>query len=264
MFELPYSELAAKLSSLSRDTIVIVLTVFADSEGKAFVPAAVAGDLSALSAAPVYGPYDTFIGRGAVGGFVETFESVGIAAADMATEILEGKAPSRDSTPHKLRDQHYRVDYQAMQRWGLKEGNLPPGTVVMFKQPTIWDEHRGAVLAGLFVVGMQAVLLSALLIQRRRKARFENLLLASEERMTFAAAATNIALWQLDRDTNNLWVTEHCRKLFGIAKDVPVTREALLATVHPDDVEIASRVNSTIVRDGTGFRHRRANCPAGQ
>ena len=240
LFELPYSELAAKLSSLSRDTIVIVLTVLADSEGKAFVPAAVAGDLSALSAAPVYGPYDTFIGRGAVGGFIETFELVGIAAADMATEILEGKAPSA-IPPRTTPSQHYRVDYQAMQRWGLKEGNLPPGTVVMFKQPTIWDEHRGAVLAGLFVVGMQGVLLSALLIQRRRRARFENLLLASEERMTFAAAATGIALWQLDRDTNNLWVTVHCRKLFEIKEDVPVTREALLANVHPDDVEIASR-----------------------
>ena len=29
--------------------------------------------------------------------------------------------------------------------------------------------------------------------------------------MTFAAAATNIGLWQFDRDTNKFWVTEHCR-----------------------------------------------------
>ena len=240
LFGLPYSELTAKLSSLPRDTIVIVLTVFADGEGKTFVPAQVAGHLSMLSAAPVYGPYDTFIGKGAVGGFVETFESVGLAAADLATEILKGKAPA-ELPPRANPSQHYRVDYQAMQRWGMKDRDLPPGTTVMFKPPTIWDEHRGAVLAGLFVVGVQAVFLSALLIQRRRKMRFENLLLASEERMTFAAAATNIALWQLDRKTNKLWATEHCRKLFGLAKDAPLTREALLATVHPDDVEAAER-----------------------
>jgi C4-dicarboxylate-specific signal transduction histidine kinase len=59
--------------------------------------------------------------------------------------------------------------------------------------------------------------------------------------MTFAAAATNIGLWQLDRDTNKLWAMEHCNTLFGIAKDVPLTRETLLATVHPDDVETARR-----------------------
>ena len=244
LFELPYSKLVAELSKVPRDAIVIVLTVFADGEGKTFVPAQVAADLSALSPAPVYGPYDTFIGKGAVGGFVETFESVGVAAADMAIEILEGKAPAA-LPPRANPEQHYRVDYRAMQQWNLNEDNLPPGTIVMFKEPTIWDEYRGTVLAGLFVVGLQAVLLSALLIQRRRRMRFENLLLDSEERMTFAAAATNIGLWQLDRDTNKLWVTEHCRTLFGIAKDAPLTREAFLATVHPDDLEIASRVNST-------------------
>ena len=84
----------AELSKIPSDAIVILLTVFADGEGKTFVPAQVAADLSALSPAPVYGPYDTFIGKGAVGGFVETFESVGIAAADMAIEIMEGKDPA--------------------------------------------------------------------------------------------------------------------------------------------------------------------------
>ena len=128
-----------------------------------------------------------------------------------------------------------------MQKWHLSESNLPPSTTVLFKNPTIWDEYRGTVIAGIFVVGLQALLLSALLIQRRRKMRFEDLLLASEERMTFAAAATNIGFWQLERDTNKLWATEHCNTLFGIAKDVPLTREALLATVHPDDVETARR-----------------------
>ncbi len=36
LFELPYPELAAKLSKLPSDAIVIVLTVFADSEGRTF------------------------------------------------------------------------------------------------------------------------------------------------------------------------------------------------------------------------------------
>ena len=71
--------------------------------------------------------------------------------------------------------------------------------------------------------------------------RFESLLRDSEERITFAAAAANIGLWQYDRGTNEFWVTEHCRKLFGIASGARLTREAFLAAVHPDDLEIASR-----------------------
>ena len=62
LFELPYSELVTELSKVPKDAIVILLTVFADAEGKTFVPAQVAADLSALSPAPIYGPYDTFVG----------------------------------------------------------------------------------------------------------------------------------------------------------------------------------------------------------
>ena len=240
LFELPYSELVAELSKVPNDAIVILLTVFADAEGKTFVPAQVAADLSALSPAPVYGPYDTFVGRGAVGGFVETFELIGVAAAEMAIEIMEGADPAT-LAPRTNPAQHYRVDYRAMQRWNLKEKDLPPDTVVLFKKPTIWDEHRGTVLAALSVLGLQTVFLGALLIQRRRRQRAEELLKDSEERMTFAAAAANIGLWQFDRDTDELWVTEHGRALFGLPRDAPLTRKAFLAAVHPDDLETASR-----------------------
>ncbi|MET3838721.1 ABC transporter substrate binding protein [Bradyrhizobium sp. OAE829] len=244
LFELPFAELFAELSKVPKDAIVIVLTVFVDGDGKTFVPAQIAADLARLSPAPVYGPYDTFIGGGAVGGFVETFESIGNAAAEMAIEIMKGADPAT-LAPRTNPAQHYRVDYRAMERWNLKEGDLPPGTVVLFKPPTIWDEHRGTVLAALSVLGLQTAFLGALLIQWRRRQRAEQLLKVSDDRMTFAAAAANIGLWQFDRDTDKLWVTEHCRTLFGLPRNTPFSREALLATVHPDDFEIA---NSAIRR----------------
>jgi len=239
LFELPYSKLVAELAKVPADAIVILLTVFADGEGKAFVPAQVAADLSALSPAPVYGPYDTFIGNGAVGGFVETFESVGVAAADMAIEIMEGRDPAA-LPPRQNPGQHYRVDYRALQHWNLNENNLPSGTTILFKKPAIWDEYRGTVLAAILVVSLQTAFVGALLIQRRRRRHAESLLQDSEERMTFAATAANIGLWQFDRDRDQLWITEHCRAMFGIAHNAPLTRDAFLAAVHPDDLEIAS------------------------
>jgi PAS domain S-box-containing protein len=70
--------------------------------------------------------------------------------------------------------------------------------------------------------------------------RAENLLRESEERMTFAAAAANIGLWKFDRHQNELWATEHCRAMFGIARDAPLTRDAFLSAVHPDDLQTAT------------------------
>jgi PAS domain S-box-containing protein len=238
LFELPYEALVTELSKVPREAIVILLTVFADSNGKSFIPADVATKLSALSPAPAYAPYDTYLGNGTVGGFVETFESVGIAAADLVLEILAGKDPTM-LPPRTNPGQAHRVDFRAMQRWGLSESNLPAGTIVLFKDPTIWDQHRNFVLVMLFIFALQTTIVSALLIQMKRRQRAEMLLKESEERMTFTAASVNIGLWQLDRQTNKLWTTERCGVLFGLKGDAPLTRETFLAAIHPEDRENA-------------------------
>jgi len=240
LFERSYANLVEEVSKLPRDSIVLLLTVFADSEGNAFVPAHVAGSLSAVSSAPLYAPYDTYIGNGIVGGFVETFESVGVRAADMALQILAGKDPATIA-PQTNPGQAYRVDHRAMVRWKLQESKLPPDTAVLFKEPTIWTEYRGPVNAAILIVALQSLIVGALLVQRQRRLRAENLLKESEERMTFAAAAANIGLWQFDRHRNELWATEHCRAMFGLARDAPLTRDAFLSAVHPDDLQTATQ-----------------------
>jgi len=57
--------------------------------------------------------------------------------------------------------------------------------------------------------------------------------------MTFTAASVNVGLWQFDRETNELWATEHCRALFGLGSGVPLTRGTFLAAIHPEDRETA-------------------------
>jgi signal transduction histidine kinase/ABC-type uncharacterized transport system substrate-binding protein len=240
LFDRSYAKLMEEVANIPRDAIVLYLTYFADSEGNAFVPAKVAGSLAAVSPAPLYAPYDTYIGNGIVGGFVETFESVGVQAADMALQILAGKDPATIA-PQTNPGQAYRVNHRALERWKLEENNLPPDTTVLFKEPTIWSEHPGVVSAAILVVGLQSLIVGALLVQRRRRLRAENLLKESEERMTFAAAAANIGLWQFDQPRNELWATEHCRALFGLAPDAPLTRDALLSAVHPDDLHTATQ-----------------------
>jgi PAS domain S-box-containing protein len=234
LFELPYAKLVEELSHVPHDAIVILLTMFADGDGKAFVPAEVATALPAVSAAPIYGPYDTYLGNGVVGGFVESFESVGIAAADLALDIMAGKNPATLG-PRANSGQIWRVDYRAMQRWNLRESNLPPGSVVLFKQPGLWDQHRNFILGTMLIVALQSCVVAALLVQRRRRQQAELSLKESEERMTFTAASANVGLWQLDRTTNELWATEHCRAMFGLASDVPLTRDTFVEAIHPDD-----------------------------
>jgi len=122
-----------------------------------------------------------------------------------------------------------------MKRWGLRQSNLPSVSTVLFHEPSLWEENRYLVLATGAVVALQSLIVAGLLFQRRRRHQAEDSLRESEDRMTFAAVSASIGLWQFDRATEELWATEHCRAILGLARDTPVTLETFLAVVHPDD-----------------------------
>jgi C4-dicarboxylate-specific signal transduction histidine kinase len=238
---LRYDDMLREVSRLSADTIVLMSFVFKDGSGTPRVPPDVAGDVARTSAAPVYAPASTFFGTGIVGGYMDSYEAHGVAAADLAFEILSGKpiaALDRQTTPVF----ENRVDARQLERWHLSASNLPPDTAVSFRQPTLWEEHRGLVLTAVLVFAMQTIFLAILLVQRRRRRRAEVLLKESEERMTFAAASVNLGLWQFDPQTGKLWATDHCRALFNLADDAPLTRETIVNAIHPEDRETVVRV----------------------
>jgi signal transduction histidine kinase len=236
---LPYDDLLSELSQLSPDTIVIMSTIFVDGKGLVHTPQEVAAAVPKMAAAPVYSPVSTFIDQGIVGGYMDSFEAHGVAAADLALDILSGKPVGTLPLITEPRHQ-YRVDARQLKKWDLPARNLPPDTAVSFREPTVWEQHRDLVLAAAVVLAMQTALLVALLFQRWRRRRAESLLRESEERMTFTAASANIGLWQFNRDTNELWATEHCRAMFGLGGDVPLTRETFLHAIHPEDRGIAA------------------------
>jgi C4-dicarboxylate-specific signal transduction histidine kinase/ABC-type uncharacterized transport system substrate-binding protein len=248
LFELSLDALVTEVSKVPPDAIVVVLTVFIDGDGQTRQPAEVTTAVTAVSRAPVYSPYHLMLGMGVVGGFSETFESIGIAVADLAMEILAGKDPAT-IPPRSNPEQAYRVDFKAMQRWNLREADLPGGTIVMFKDPGIWETHRNFVLAVIAAFALQSAVVAFLLFQMRKRKQAEISLKESEDRLAFAAAATNIGIWRLEVASNSFWSTEHCRSMFRLEPQVPLALDTLLDAVHPEDrhslaATLASAVDS--------------------
>jgi signal transduction histidine kinase len=248
-FEHTYSGLLEDVSKLQRDTIVLFLTFFADSEDKRFVPRDVAVALAKASAAPVYGFFETYLGTGIVGGYLETYQSIGKTTANVVLEILAGADVTKLSPRDNSRPA-FRVDARAMERWGLEQKKLPSGSTVLFHEPSLWEQHRYLISAIAAVVAVQSSIVAGLLFQRRRRRQAENSLKESEDRMTFAAASASIGLWQFDRETNQLWATEHCRAILGLSANTPLTRDTFLATVHPDDRSIAAHALRGTLKGG--------------
>jgi PAS domain S-box-containing protein len=236
--DLPYDELLTRASHFSRDTIVIMSFVFQDGGGLPRTPPDVAATIAGVAGAPLYSPVATFLGNGIVGGYMDSYEAHGVAAADLALQILSGKSTA--TLDRVTRPMHqYHADARQLDRWGLSANNLPPDAIVAFRQPGVWDEHPGLVIATALVLLLQSGLVTALLIQQRRRRLAELRLKESEERLLSTAASANVGLWQLDLSTNELWMTEHCRDLFSLPGDAPLTRASLMTAIHPEDREQA-------------------------
>ena len=73
----------------------------------------------------------------------------------------------------------------------------------------------------LFLIGLSPpILLLGSAIEETRRA--ERTTRESEERISFAAASSNVGLWQYEFATGAFWATDYCRTLFGLSPSEPL------------------------------------------
>jgi signal transduction histidine kinase len=169
---LPYETLLERVSHLPRETIVIFTTVVGDGSGRTLVPAQVVEDLAKVASAPVYGSADVYLGRGIVGGYIDLREDSGIAAADLALEILAGKDPHA-ITPRPSNALTFRVDARQLRRWQLSEMRLPAGTITYFKEATAWKQYRWQIMLIAAALLIHTTLIVGLFYEHRRRRNAE-------------------------------------------------------------------------------------------
>jgi len=110
-------------------------------------------------------------GSGVVGGYITPREKQAMQASAMIVQLLNGTSPSEiavdaiGETP--------MFDWRQLQRRGIPESQLPPGAEVRFRPPSLWEQHRMLILAGTAIVVLQAILITALLLQRVRRRNAE-------------------------------------------------------------------------------------------
>ena len=148
-----------EVRGVSRGQIVLLVTMIRDSEGRALSTREVARQLSVVSQAPIYGLSGTLMDTGAVGGALIDFAAVGRKAAEVALKVLGGARVPVGSPETKSRTPLV-VDWRALQHWKLPVSRVPAEAVVMFRQPTLWEEHRGLIIGVAAVLVVQTSLIA--------------------------------------------------------------------------------------------------------
>ena len=241
--DMSLTEILRQCASLPSDSAIFLATFSSDARGGAYADARVLADLHAAANAPIFGMHSVMLGTGVVGGKLIDIDEVSRSTADAAIRILAG-APARSVIVPPQPPGNPVFDWRELQRWGIPESRLPAGSVVRYRGPSLWQEHRGTVLSAVGVLALQSLLIVGLLYQRRarRKAEIESRrseaeLRESEERLLLAAEAAHLGIWIRDLTRNDIWATDSWRALFGFAKSEPLDLNGTLRRVHPDDRE---------------------------
>jgi PAS domain S-box-containing protein len=232
-----------RLRRLSSHTVVLFVGLDKDGAGTQFISGSESAPMVAAAAnAPVFGLYDVYLNHGEVGGDLASLMEQGKIAGGMALRILSGEKPQ--DIPRARDVTAYMFDWRALQRWGFKEKNLPPGSIVLNRQSTVWESYKWYIMGGISLIVLQALLISGLVWHRARLKKTEAELASalevaqeSEQRFRLVANTAPVMIWMAGVDKlrnyfNQPWLHFTGRSL------VTELGNGWSENVYPEDVQM--------------------------
>ena len=128
--------------------------------------------LHAVSNAPIFSYDESFFGREIVGGPLLAVLDTSRQTAAVAVRMLAGEK----ATNIKITSVEFsrpKFDWREMQRWGISEKRLPPGSTVLFRELTAWERYRWQITSILLALLVQSAMITWLLVERLGRRRAE-------------------------------------------------------------------------------------------
>jgi formate hydrogenlyase transcriptional activator len=175
--DLPADMILERLANLPPSTIILYLFLFRDSVGNEFLPLDFLVRMAQVANAPVYGLWENLLGSGIVGGHLMSFRAQGRKAAELGRRVLMGEKP--ETIPIVYEGTNFNLfDWRQLKRWDIPETALPSGSEVRFREISVWEQYKWYI-AGLFsLIFLQGLVISFLIINRRKRLRAEGNLAA--------------------------------------------------------------------------------------
>jgi PAS domain S-box-containing protein len=234
--DLAVPELLKHLRRLPAHTLVLLLSFERDAEGTQFKSNEIGLLVAAAANAPVFTLYDVQLNHGEVGGYLSNLNEQGKVAGGMALRILQGEKPQ--DIPRVKGVNTYMFDWRAVKRWGLKESEIPAGSIVLNWQPTVWQAYKNYIIGGISLIFLESLLIGGLLWQRARRRKVEADLVVTNDRLRLALEAGKSVGWEFEvRSGRDQWFGD-LQTMFGIPADrYSGGAEHFYRFVHPEDRE---------------------------
>ncbi len=191
--------------------------------------------LHAVANAPLFAYFASEFGLGAIGGRLYQELEIGTQGARTASRILRGERPE-SIPPQMLAEATPVFDWRELQRWGISENRLPPGSLVKHREPTAWERYKWRIIANTALCLIEAALIAVLVRSLIKRRQAEQRLRESERlsQATFDLAAVGIA--HVGADGRWLRVNDKLCAIVGYSRE-ELLRSGFQDITHPDDLK---------------------------
>jgi PAS domain S-box-containing protein len=172
---LTMNEFLTRVAKLPPHTVILSTFFFEDARGQFFLQEEALDLITGAANMPVYAIYASYIGHGVVGGRMTNSENLGRQVGALAKRVLNGENAASIPIVADNSSQDM-VDWRQLQRWNISEKRLPPGTVELFREPSVWERYRFAIVAVISLCILETGLILALLFSVKRSRRAEKAL----------------------------------------------------------------------------------------
>jgi PAS domain S-box-containing protein len=186
---LPIEETEAALLALPHDAVIIMNVFLLDGAGRPFSSPEALRRLAPSAQVPMYGFTDMQLGHGIVGGPLVSYEAQAQQAGALALRVLAGERLGRADIVRRV-PYRFTFDARELARWRIREGRLPPDSLVEFRPGSLWRDYRWYVAGAIVFAVAQAVLIAGLLFARRQRRRVARRL---DERLRFEMLLADLA-----------------------------------------------------------------------
>ena len=239
--ELSFEDILRDAARLPPHTAIFWHLMNVDAAGVVHEENIALNRLSAVASAPIFSHLDVFFGEAIVGGTMQSVAEGSATAAAVAVRLLDGeKAGDIKTPPTKFAPPKF--DWRQMQRWGIAESNLPPGSTVYFREPTVWQRYSWQIALITAVILVQSGLISALLHERRRRRLAE---VQSRQRMAELAHVNRFST----AGELTASIAHEINQPLGAILTNAETAEAILNSPSPDIAELKNIVKDILHDD---------------
>jgi PAS domain S-box-containing protein len=249
---LKFEEIRKRVAALPPNTAILYGLMIVDAAGVPYNPREALKAIVADANSPVFSVHQSFFGLGTVGGRLMQESEAGVKAADAAVRILQGE-PIHAISASPLPAGNPVYDWRALKRWGISERRLPPGSIILYRQPSVWKLYSGRIAAGGMLIIAQAFLIVWLCIQRRRRQNVERDLIRSDERLRLITNALPVLIAYVDADRCYQFNNETYRQWFGIRPEEAKGRPMWEAGGERLHLKIAPYVEKALKGQGVNF-----------